>query len=100
MPQWEAVAARAAHWAFYFFMFVLPMSGWLITSASGLPVSFFGWFVIPNLVSPDDAQRLLFTEIHKWLAYALIAIFCLHVGAAFKHHFINKDDIMRRMLRP
>lgn len=100
LPWWEEIAARIVHLAFYFLMFALPITGWLVTSAADLPVSFFGWFVFPNLISPDEGQRLLFTEVHKWLAYLLIVIFCMHVGAALKHYFINKDAIMQRMLWP
>lgn len=97
LPSWERVAARTVHWAFYIFMFALPISGWLITSAAGLPVSFFGWFVLPNLVMPNHDNLILFETIHTWLSYGLIATFFAHVGAALKHHYINKDDILRRM---
>src|SRR3989338_7569639 len=100
IPKWEELAARAVHWAFYFFMFALPITGWLITSSADLPVSFFGLFAFPNLISGNEANRLLFSKIHEWLGYALIATFCMHTGAALKHHFINKDNIMRRMLWP
>ena len=98
LPRWERIAARSVHWAFYGFMFALPITGWLITSAAGLPASFFGLFVLPDLVVPDEAQRLLFQEIHEWLGYGLIAAIGLHTCAALKHHFFNKDDILRRML--
>ncbi len=98
MPQWEKLAARAVHWAFYFFMFALPITGWLVTSAAGLPPSFFGLFTLPTLIAPNHDLQLLFAEIHEWLAYALIATFCGHVGAALKHHFIDKDEILKRML--
>lgn len=98
LPTWEKIAARTVHWLFYVFMFALPISGWLITSAAGLPVSFFGLFLLPNLVAADETLRSLFEEIHEWLGYGLIATFCLHVSAALKHHFINKDDILRRMI--
>lgn len=98
LPLLERIAARSVHWIFYLLMLALPISGWLITSAAGLPVSFFGLFVLPNLVSPNEEQRILFQEIHRWLAYGLIVVFCGHVGAALKHHFINKDDILRRIL--
>ena len=98
LPLWEIVAARCTHWAFYLLMFALPLSGWIMSSAAGLPVSFFGLFVLPDLVAPDETLRILFQAIHQWLGYAIIALICLHVAAAFKHHFINKDDIMRRML--
>ncbi|KGP62672.1 hypothetical protein EP47_02460, partial [Legionella norrlandica] len=59
---------------------------------------FFGLFVLPNLVSPDENNRILFQWIHEWFGYALIAAILLHTAAALKHHFINKDDILRRML--
>lgn len=98
IPLWEKLAARAVHWAFYGFMFAMPITGWLITSAAGLPVSFFGLVVLPNLVDPNNDLMTLFEEIHKWLGYGLIATIVLHVSAALKHHFINKDDILRRML--
>jgi cytochrome b561 len=98
LPLWEKLAARTVHWAFYGFMFAMPITGWLITSAAGLPVSFFSLFVLPNLVSPNDDLMKLFQEIHKWLGYGLIATIILHTSAALKHHLINKDDILRRML--
>ena len=98
LPLLEKIAARTVHWAFYGFMFAMPITGWLITSAAGLPVSFFGLFVLPDLVSPNDDLMKLFQEIHQWLGYGLIATIILHASAAFKHHFINKDDILRRML--
>lgn len=100
LQTWERVLARTAHYAFYFFMFALPISGWLITSAANLPVSFFGWFTLPDLMSASEVQRLFFTEAHEWLAYALIATFCLHVGGAMKHFIIDRDDILQRMLKP
>ncbi|CDZ79099.1 hypothetical protein BN59_03416 [Legionella massiliensis] len=95
---WEEVIARMVHWIFYGFMFALPITGWLITSAAGLPASFFGLFTLPNLIAPNEESRLLFQKIHEWLGYALIAIILLHTAAALKHHFIEKDNILRRML--
>lgn len=98
LPWLEKLAARSMHWAFYIFMFAMPITGWLITSSAGLPASFFGLFTLPNLVATDEHQRIVFESIHQWLGYALIAAICLHSAAALKHHFINKDDILRRML--
>lgn len=100
LPWWERYPARAAHWAFYVLMFLIPVSGWLITSAAGLPVSVFGWFTLPNLVVANEVNRMLFTEIHMWLGYFLIVVFCLHVSGALKHYLINRDDIMQRMIKP
>jgi cytochrome b561 len=98
LSAFERIAARSVHWAFYFFMITLPITGWLITSMVGLPISFFGFFIIPVLSPPDENQLALFENIHTWLAYGLIVTFSLHVLAALKHHFINKDDILRRMI--
>jgi cytochrome b561 len=98
LPWWEKIAARTVHFAFYFFMFAMPITGWLITSAAGLPVSFFGLFVLPNLIAPNPDLMIVFEQIHQWLGYALIAMIFLHFSAAMKHHFINKDDILKRML--
>lgn len=98
LPLLEKLAARAVHWAFYGFMFAMPITGWLITSAAGLPASFFGLFNVPNLIAPNPDLMTLFETIHKWVGYGLIATIVLHTSAALKHHFINKDDILRRML--
>lgn len=98
LPWFERTAARIVHWAFYGFMFALPISGWLMTSAANLPPSFFGLFLLPALVPPNQEQMHLFQQIHEYLAYGLIVTFCLHVLAALKHHFIDKDNILRRIL--
>lgn len=98
LPWLEKLAARAMHWAFYIFMFAMPVSGWLVTSSAGLPASFFGWFTLPDLVAANEEHRLFFAWVHEWLGYALIAAIALHAAAALKHHFINKDNILRRMM--
>lgn len=98
LPWWEKISARTVHWAFYGFMFAIPITGWLITSAAGLPASFFGLLILPDLVSPNPYWMRIFQMIHEWLSYGLIATIVLHTSAALKHHFINKDNILRRML--
>lgn len=97
LPWYERIAARTVHWAFYVFMFAMPITGWAITSAAGLPASFFGLFTLPNIVLPNEELRHTFEELHEWLGYALIATIVLHVAGALKHHFMDKDDILRRM---
>jgi len=98
LPWWERLAARSMHWIFYGFMFAMPITGWMLSSAYGLPVSFFGLFTLPNLVSPNENLRILLTNVHMWLGYALIAAIVGHTAAALKHQFIDKDGILRRML--
>lgn len=99
LPMWERFIARFVHWAFYAFMFILPLSGWLLSSAAGLPPVFFNLFIFPNLIEANEEVRLLITPFHKWFAYTLSVILGLHIAASLKHHFINKDDILRRMIR-
>ena len=98
LTKFEKFSARSVHWLFYLFMFAMPITGWLITSAAGLPVSFFGLFLIPNLIETNEPLRILFQVIHQWLGYALIGVICLHISAALKHHFINRDDVLRRIV--
>ncbi|MBS0358516.1 MAG: cytochrome b [Proteobacteria bacterium] len=98
IPDWQKLVAHMVHWAFYGFMFAQPITGWLMSSAAGIPVSFFGLFVLPDLISPNDVYKAIFRETHEWLAYAVIVLFFAHVGAALKHHFISKNDVLRKML--
>jgi len=100
LPSWEEWSAKAMHYLLYCFMFLMPITGWLVTSSAGLPVSFFGLFTIPIIISPNPDVQTVVTDIHQWLAYSLIAMIGLHSAAALKHHFIDKDSILRRMLWP
>lgn len=94
----ERVGAHGAHLALYGCMFAMPLTGWMLSSAADLPVSFFGLFVLPDLVSPDNHLRDLLITIHGWLGYGLIALIVMHASAALHHHFYYKDDILRRIL--
>lgn len=98
LPDWQKVIARFVHLCFYGLMFALPVSGWLMSSAAGIPASFFGWFTLPDLVAHDEYLFKVFIQIHKWLGYALMGLILVHVGAALRHHFLFKDDTLRRML--
>jgi cytochrome b561 len=98
MPQWQKLAARSVHFAFYIFMLAMPLTGWMMSSAAGVPVSFFGLFIMPDLVAPNKELREILAQTHTWLAYGLIAAICAHVGAALQHEFWYKDGILRRML--
>lgn len=97
IPLLEKMAARTVHWALYGFMVAMPVTGWLLSSAAGYPPSFFGLFVLPGLIEPNPDLVPLLGSLHKWIAYGLIATIVLHTLAALKHHFIDKDNILRRM---
>src|SRR5213595_3251653 len=88
LPDWQKIAARFVHLCFYALLSALPISGWIMSSAAGIPVSFFGLFTLPDLVGNDDYLFYRFIEIHKWLGYVLILFIFVHVGAALRHHLV------------
>jgi len=94
----EKLLAHAGHWALYALMFAMPLTGWAMSSAVGFPVSVFGWFTIPNLVSPDKALGGDLKYLHNTFAWVLIAMVSLHVLAALLHHFYYKDNVLTRMI--
>lgn len=98
LKDWEKCAAKAVHYFLYFAMFAMPLSGWLMSSAGGRPVSVFGLFTLPDLIEASKDMRHLTGDVHEYIAYALIAAIGAHFGAALKHHFIAKDRTLRRML--
>lgn len=96
MSRIESFTAHAMHILLYLLMFAQPLSGWLMTSYSGRVVKFFG-LEFPGLADKDKVMADFFHESHEIMAVLLIILFVVHVAAALFHHFIRKDDIMRRM---
>ncbi|MDE3016055.1 MAG: cytochrome b [Pseudomonadota bacterium] len=94
----EKFAAHAGHAMLYILIIVMPLSGWALSSAAGIPVSVFGWFTLPNLVGHDKALAHQLAELHSVLAWVIIAAVSLHVCAALLHHFYHKNNVLRRML--
>jgi cytochrome b561 len=97
-PRWQHAAAKFSHAALYVLIFTLPLVGWIASSARNFSVSWFGLFTWPNLVEPSEAAFKFFQSTHALLAWTLFALVLLHVAAALKHHFIDKDNVLRRML--
>ncbi|RRW76097.1 cytochrome b [Pantoea dispersa] len=91
-------AAHAAHWLLYGLLLVLLISGYLISTADGKPVSVFGWFEVPALFTGAGEQADVAGEVHLWLAWALVLLSALHALAALKHHFVDRDMTLKRML--
>lgn len=79
-------------------MFSIPLSGWLYSSAAGVPVVYFGVIQLPNLIGTDKALASQLKEWHEMLNFIFAAFVLLHILAAVKHHFIDRDDILTRML--
>jgi cytochrome b561 len=96
-PYWQKIAAGGVHFLLYVMMFALPLTGWMLSSAAGHPVSFFGLFVLPEIISPNPHVKLLFAKAHEWLAFALLGLLVLHVGAVLYHYIFYKYNLLRRM---
>jgi cytochrome b561 len=98
IPAWQQFAARFVHLLLYALMFALPTTGWLMSSAAGIPVEFFGLFTLPDYIARDELLFRAFITLHRWLAYGLVLLLSLHAGAALAHHFLLRDDTLKRML--
>ncbi len=90
--------AVLGHGLLYLGLFVLMLSGYLISTADGRPISVFGWFSVPALLSGLPGQEDIAGAVHYWLAWALIGLAAVHALAALKHHFIDRDATLKRML--
>ena len=101
MPAWQRWGAHASHVLLYVFALAIPLSGWAMVSASplGIPTLWFGVAEIPHLpVTPSEDAREQFEEVHELLGNLLILLLIAHVLAALKHHFWDRDTVLRRML--
>jgi len=98
MPAWQRRAAAASHALLYVLLFVIPLSGWLYSSATGVQVVYLGIVPLPDLVGKDRALAGLLRVVHVSLNALLFATVCLHVAAAIRHHFVDRDAVLARML--
>ena len=95
---WEVSVAHWVHRTLYGLLIVLMSSGYLISTADGRAISVFDWFDIPSIVSGIDNLEDLAGLVHEFVAYALISMVVLHALGAFKHHLLDKDRTLLRML--
>jgi len=95
---WEQKAAHTAHWILYAGLFAVMISGYLISTADGRAISVFGLFEIPATITSIEKQEDIAGLVHLWLAVALISTAAGHALAALKHHYIDKDSTLKRML--
>jgi cytochrome b561 len=97
MPAWQRRSAHAAHRALYVLFFAVPLVGWAYSSSAGFPIVLFGVLPLPDFVPVDRELSEAIKPFHGWLAYALAAVVVLHVAAALKHHFVDRDSTLARM---
>jgi cytochrome b561 len=86
------------HGLLYVLIVALPVSGWVFNSAHGYPLQWFKLFNLPPLVAKDDKVMNIAVIVHEYLFYVLLLVLVAHVGAALWHHFILRDNVLRRML--
>ncbi|MGE3919928.1 MAG: cytochrome b [Gammaproteobacteria bacterium] len=95
---WEKISEHTVHTLLYIILIAMPLSGWIMSSAAGKPPNFF-WLVQLPLPVPHSSELSDFGfAIHQYLAWTIIILVSIHILAALKHHFINKDNILKRMM--
>ena len=98
MPVWQTRLAATVHGSLYVMLLAMPLLGWAGTSAFPATITVFGLFDLPPLIGPDRELSETLLDIHATAAFVLVGLVCLHIGAAMYHHFVRKDDVLRRML--
>lgn len=98
MPAWERRAAHASHILLYVLFFAAPLTGWLFSSAAGFQTVYLGLVPIPDLLHKDKALADALRLAHKSINYTMATLIVIHAAAALKHHFIDRDDVLLRML--
>lgn len=99
MPAWERLAARSTHFMLYGLMLIIPVSGWLMSSAHGFQTVYLGVLPLPDLLEKNKETAELLETVHSVLNKGMLLLVLGHASAALKHHFIDKDDILIRMIR-
>jgi len=95
---WERALARISHVLLYVLIFAMPLTGWMMSSAKNYPVSWFKMFQFPDLVAPAEQTFHQMLDLHHLLFKVLVGVALLHVAGALKHHFIDRNDVLKRML--
>ena len=90
--------ATFVHWALYALLLAMPLSGWVLNSASGFPLQWFGLANLPAITGKDHDLHELAEDVHEWLFWAMVTLAVLHAAAAFQHHLFQRDATLARML--
>ena len=97
-PMWQHRIASATHGALYLLLLAIPASGWVINSASGFPLRWFGLFRVPQLTGRSESLEELAETWHEWMFWALVVVVLAHAAAAIWHHLFQQDATLARML--
>lgn len=97
MPRWQILASKAVHYLLYVLMVIVPISGWLLSSAKGMQTVWFGVLPLPDLVHKNKELADVLQELHETLNYGMLLLVGAHLAAVIKHQFIVKDHLLSRM---
>ena len=97
-PRWQERIATLTHWALYALLIAMPISGWVMNSAAGFPLQWFGLFNLPAIAGKDHNLHELTEGVHEQLFWILVVVATLHAAAAFYHHLFQRDATLTRML--
>ena len=97
VPPWQHTVSKATHFVLYALMLATPVLGWLFSSAKGVATVYLGLWRLPDVVAKDEALATILKNAHMALAFLLATLIVLHVAAALKHHFIDRDTVLSRM---
>ena len=98
LPDWQRRAAAASHVLLYMLILVIPLTGWIYSSAAGVPTVYLGMVQLPDLLAKDKPLADLLKVVHVTLNYSMLMLVIIHAAAAFKHHFVDRDEVLARML--
>lgn len=96
--RWEVVSAHLVHGLLYVLLFVAMVSGYLITTADGSSIHVFGWFEVPSVTGRIKGMEDTAGLVHYWVTWAVVVLAAVHAAGALKHHLLDRDDTLRRML--
>jgi len=99
MQPWEKIAAKLVHYLLFLSIILMPISGFIMSVAAGYPPNYFDLYQVPQFIQKNEAMAKFFFETHGIVGNITIALVAIHLLAALKHHFINRDDVLTRMLR-
>jgi cytochrome b561 len=97
-PPWQRAAAATSHLILYVLIIVIPLSGWLMSSALGVKTVYFGVLPLPDLLAKNKELGEQLKLVHEALNWTLAVVVAIHVAAALRHHFVDRDDVLQRML--
>ena len=100
LPRWESVTAHATHWLLYVLMLVVSVAGWMVADTFRQPIeaTLFGVIAVPHLLDASHRPyRDLVEGTHAVSSYVLLALVMIHIASALRHHYVRKNDVLRRM---